>query len=353
MKKTFSKTTGENAKPGRGSGTQKDGFPKRSGSGVNTTRGHKAGQPSPHTRPFKPATALVSSRQDEGQTGDRHISRSYEHDEEALLLPGIKPVLELLENSPERVDAVFLRKGRHGKELEHIADLCRIAGVRFSLLEASLFSRLYPMKSQGVVARLFSAGYCEFDTLLDTIMDSPLPLLLALDQVQDPGNAGTLARTLYAMGGAGLIVPRHNGVYLGAAAAKSSAGALEQLPVSKVANLGQALDAAKKRGLIIYGAAASIGPSVLEGTGQTSRATALHPETMDVFTFIPRTPAILVLGSEEDGMRQGILKRCDILLSIPMLREFDSLNVAQAGGIIISCFARHFFELGKNSKTPS
>ena len=340
MKSAFSKPARQKAKPGRGSGTLKDGSPRHSHSDENSLQRRNERQFSPVTHSFRESVKAEISRQEE-LTEERPGSRISEPEEETTLLPGIKPVLELLESSPEQVDAVYLRKGRHGKEQERIADLCRMAGVRFSLLEASLFSRLYPMKSQGVVARLFSAGYADFDTLLDTIMDSPLPLLLALDQVQDPGNAGTLARTLYAMGGAGLLVPKHNGVYLGAAAAKSSAGALGRLPVARVANLGQALDKAKKLGLTIYGAAAADSFGTEENRQEGRKAS---PEAMDAFACIPRMPAVLVLGSEEDGMRQGILKRCDYLLSIPMLRQFDSLNVAQAGGIIISCFARHILQ---------
>ena len=264
---------------------------------------------------------------------------SVPEDRKAPLLPGIKPVLELLQSAPERVDTVFLRKGRHSKDMDRIVDLCRSGGVRFSLLEPGLFSRVYDGHSQGVVARLFEAGYVEWDTMLGSAMDAPLPLILALDQVQDPGNAGTLARTLYALGGAGLVAPRHNGVYLGAAAAKASAGALERLPVSRVSNLGQALDSAKKLGFTIYGAASGI-----SGAGEPSTGPAPAQPVLDIFSLDAahpafRLPAILVLGGEEGGMRPGMEKRCDYLVRVPMLRDFDSLNVAQAGGIIIGFFA--------------
>lgn len=267
----------------------------------------------------------------------------------APLLPGIKPVLELLQSAPERVDAVFLRKGRHARDMERIVDLCRAGKVRFSLLEPDLFARVYSGPSQGVVARLFEAGYVEWEDLLDSAMDAPLPLILALDQVQDPGNAGALARTLYALGGAGLVAPRHNSVYLGAAAAKASAGALEQLPVSRAANLGQALDSAKKRGFTLYGA--SSGEPAPEG--QTEKRDTAPQPVLDIFSLDAasphfRLPAILVLGGEEGGMRPGVAKRCDYLVRVPMLRAFDSLNVAQAGGIIISCFARNV--LSKQNK---
>ncbi|MDL2279667.1 RNA methyltransferase [Desulfovibrio sp. OttesenSCG-928-G11] len=261
--------------------------------------------------------------------------------EQAPLLPGVKPVLEMLQQTPERVDAVFLRKGRHGREMGLIVDICRAAGVRFSLLDNLAFGRVYKGNSQGVVARLFDAGFVDFEDLLAGAMDAPLPLILVLDQVQDPGNAGTLARTLYALGGAGLAVPRHNGVYLGAAAAKAAAGALERLPVAKPANLNQALDLAKKQGFTLYGAASAL-PLTSHMTSPPAAAPK-GPEHINAFAGSGtglRFPALLVLGGEEAGLRPSVSRRCDYLLSIPMLRDFDSLNVAQAGGILVSCFLR-------------
>lgn len=314
----------------------------RAASGRAVPRKEKQAPPDADTRP-------------EGRGGRRDAVQ------EAPVLPGIKPVLELLESAPERVDAVFLRKGRHGRDMERIVDLCRGVGVRFSLLDPASFARVYDGRSQGVVARLFEAGFADLDDMLAKVMDSPLPLIVALDQVQDPGNAGTLARTLYALGGAGLVAPRHNGVYLGAAAAKAAAGALERLPVSKVPNLGQAVDSAKQCGFTVYGAASGYGiegseaPGRGHSPGDSQRAPAFAggsekgrpagiaassgKPVVDLFSLAPRLPAMLILGSEEDGMRVSMEKRCDCLIRIPMLRDFDSLNVAQAGGIIISWFA--------------
>ena len=247
--------------------------------------------------------------------------------EASLLLTGIKPVLELLESTPERLDCVFLRKGRHVADLDRLLDRCREAGVRFSLLAADRFARLYPGGNQGVAARLSAAGFTALEDLLSSALDAPLPLILFLDQVQDPGNAGTLARTLYALGGAGLVIPRHNGVYLGAAAVRASAGALARLPVAKAANLGQALDRAAALGFTLYGTAAPSG------------APSLSLPLQDLFSLVPKLPAALILGAEENGLRSGIRKRCHSLLTIPLLRPFDSLNVAQAGAIFLGWFS--------------
>ncbi|MDR0466191.1 MAG: RNA methyltransferase, partial [Deltaproteobacteria bacterium] len=158
-------------------------------------------------------------------------------------------------------------------------------------------------------------------TLFEALSSSCLPLILALDQIQDTGNIGALARSLYALGGTGLIVPRHNGAYLGPGAMRASAGALNDLPVCKAANLGRALEEAREAGVRVYGA-------------------ALAPDGANALTAAMRTPAVLVLGNEQKGIRPGVVKHCDELLHIPMQRGFDSLNVAQAGAMLLACFAR-------------
>ena len=242
--------------------------------------------------------------------------------------PGVRPVIELLLQHPEKIDTVFLRKGRKNKDTDRVIDLCRKDGVRFSLVNDAFLDRLWRGRHQGIIARLFETGFMNLTDLFAAALNEPLPLILALDQVQDPGNAGSLARTLYALGGAGILVPRHNGVYLGAAAAKVSAGALGRLAVSKVANLARALEAALDAGFTVYGADAA--KAGIDDNG---------PAPESAFSFIPRLPAVLVMGNEEGGLRPVIRKRCSKLLAVPFAREFDSLNVAQAGAIIISAFA--------------
>jgi 23S rRNA (guanosine2251-2'-O)-methyltransferase len=248
-------------------------------------------------------------------------------------LSGAKPVAELLEKIPSRVDCVFIRKGR--RDTQRLLALCRAVGVRFSLVEARALDRLCAAGHQGVVARLVSVPYATLEEMLRAAPAAPLPLIVALDQVQDAGNAGTLARTLYALGGAGLIIPRHNGVFLGAGARRTAAGALEQLPVARVTNVARALDEARAAGFAVYGAAGE------ERDGKENSA----------FARPLRLPAVLVLGGEERGLRPLVRRHCEQTLSVPMLRDVDSLNVAQAGGILIALFLRRHLE--KSPAPPS
>ena len=234
---------------------------------------------------------------------------------ETPLLPGMKPVLELLRTDPQRIDLVFCKKGLRTRDAQDVQQLCRQSGVRFSLVDQAALDRLCreaaqqngseaaPLNHQGVVARLTATDFRDLADVLRAASEAPLPLVVALDQVQDPGNVGTLCRTLYALGGAGVILPRHNSAYLGPAAHRAAAGALERLPVARGTNLAHALDAA------------------------------------DAFEHAMQLPAVLVLGNEDKGLRPGVAKRCGRMLRIPLARRFDSLNVAQAGAILLGLAA--------------
>jgi 23S rRNA (guanosine2251-2'-O)-methyltransferase len=217
-----------------------------------------------------------------------------------------------------------LRKGMRSPESARMLDLCRSASVRFSLVDGRALDALCRgTRHQGVAARLLGKASVELDELFALLHAAHLPLILALDRIQDTGNTGALARSLHALGGAGLIVTRHNSAYLGPGAMRASAGALEKLPICKAANLGRALEEAREAGIRIYGA-----------DPRPGSANALIAKVL--------TPAVLVLGNENKGIRPGVARHCDELLHIPMQHGFDSLNVAQAGAMLLACFAaRH------------
>jgi 23S rRNA (guanosine2251-2'-O)-methyltransferase len=231
------------------------------------------------------------------------------------LTPGRKPVIELLLSNPETLDTVFLAEDAPG--LGDIVGKCRELGVRFRKVRRSELDRMYSGNHQGVVARLRGRQLVELDHLIATASRSAFPLILALDQVQDPGNVGTLARTLLALGGAGLLFPKDRTAFIGPAAAKAAAGALDRMDLCQVVNLARALDSCAEAGLAIYGSGAG-------------------PESQNLFKVRLTFPAVLVLGNEDKGMRPNVGKRCTQMLSIPMQGGFDSLNVAQAGAMIMT-----------------
>lgn len=247
--------------------------------------------------------------------------KNNQNNDDGSIIAGRKPVQEMLLGSPERIDTLFLQKGRQDKNFERTIQRCKKNKIRYRITDRDEMNRLFDGNHQGVIARIAALPFADLDDLLDNLADAPLPLLVFLDRVQDTGNIGVFCRTLYSLGGAGIVVGKHGGGFLGAAAMKTSAGALSKLPVARVVNLAQALDKVEERGINIYGA-------------------ALNESSESVYEAELFGPAVLVLGNEESGIRPGIMKRCQKQLHIPFRRDFDSLNVAQAGAILVSEFAR-------------
>ncbi len=231
------------------------------------------------------------------------------------LTPGRKPVAELLATQASRLDTVFLAEDTPG--LGDILRQCREQGVRFRKAPRRDLDRMFSGNHQGVIARVRDRHFVDLEQIIARSAESAFPLILALDQVQDPGNVGALARTLHAIGGTGLLFPQDRTAFLGQAATKAAAGALDQLALCQVVNLARALDACAEAGLTIYGSDAG-------------------PRSLALFEARLHLPAVLVLGNEEKGMRPNVGKRCDTTLRIPIRADFDSLNVAQAGAMIMT-----------------
>jgi len=233
---------------------------------------------------------------------------------------GRQAVLETLNRSPETVDSVLIQeKGK--RDMQQILALCRQAKVKYQFVPKSKLDTLCAGAHQGIAARCFQPGFWSSDRLVDSAAHACLPVVVALDQVQDSGNLGTLARTVYALGGAGMVLTRHRGASLGQRAHKAAAGALSQLPITRIHNMARFLTTCQERNLAVYYA----------GTDSSCRS---------VFDLSISWPAVLVLGNEEKGVRPLVAKSCHAGISLPMSGKFDSLNVAQAGSMLLTEFLR-------------
>ena len=272
----------------------------------------KSDRPERPGRPERPAFAKAAPR----SAPRPPRSDDAEPEDGKSITAGRNPVRELLEAAPKRIDTVLVRKGQRDAKVQEIVSLADDNRIKVQFVDDLTLRRLYSGSHQGVIAITAAVEYADLDTLIANIKDAPLPVLLALDQVQDPGNLGAMARTAWALGAAGIIVPRHGGAYIGAGAMRSSAGALHHLPVARVTNLSQTLDTCADAGLSILCA---------DAEGENLYTTTIH------------LPAVLVMGGEGKGVRHGVGKHCQQRLAIPLKRAFDSLNVAQAAAI---CLAR-------------
>lgn len=140
-------------------------------------------------------------------------------------------------------------------------------------------------------------------------------LVVCLDQVQDPHNLGAVCRVAEAAGAAGVVIPERRAAEVTPAVCKASAGAVEHLPVARVRNVADWLAEAKEAGAWVYGAAADA----------------------DVGYHEPdwRGRAVLVLGSEGQGLRPRVAAACDQLVSLPMAGRVESLNVSTAAAALL------------------
>ncbi len=235
-------------------------------------------------------------------------------------LVGKKVVLEQLQSDPSRIEQVLLLKGRPSKQFREIMDACHAHKVRSQWRDARFFEELGPAGKQGVAARLAATSYIDEESLFNAALEAPLPVVLALDQVQDTHNVGTMVRSAWALGAGGILMPKHNAAHLGHGAARAAAGALHKLPIARCTNLARTLDAARDRGWHCY-------------------ALRFEEDALPLWTAPLQFPAIFVLGGEDKGVRPGVAKACDASVWIPMPRENESLNVAQAAAMALAVAA--------------
>ena len=201
--------------------------------------------------------------------------------------------------------------------LEDLQEQAKRIGIKVRpAARQELDQRSAGVRHQGVALEVRSFDYADADSLLA----HPGPII-ALDGVEDPGNLGAIIRSTYALGGAGVVIPKHGAAPVTPGCERASAGAASLLPVAQVTNLARTLDEYKKAGRWIF--AADVG-----GRG-----------ALDDFDLTE--PLVLVLGSEAKGIRPGVLKRCDAVFRLPMLRDFESLNVSVSAALCLDAVRRY------------
>jgi 23S rRNA (guanosine2251-2'-O)-methyltransferase len=228
---------------------------------------------------------------------------------------GIHPVEEALRARGRAFEYVAIARDRHDPRLQRVLEQCRALGVPVRQIPREQLTRLAQTTAhQGVVAVGSEKHYADVDDLL-AHKRGQHALVVVLDGIEDPHNLGAIIRTADAAGADGIIIPERRAVGVTATAAKASAGASEHLPIARVTNTARTLEELKARNLWIVG---------LDERGQQDY-TALD-YNMD---------CALVLGAEGKGVHELVRKKCDFLVSIPMLGQVPSLNVSVAAGVVL------------------
>lgn len=229
---------------------------------------------------------------------------------------GRYPVLEAL-RSRRRVHRIMIAQGPRDAGLTQVLDQARRVGVA---VEPTARRRLDDISKganhQGVIALVAPRDYAEVDDILQRAQDlGEEALVVVLDSIQDVQNLGSLIRTAEAVGAHGVIIPEHRAAGLTPAVDKTSAGAVEFLPVARVTNISRALEELKGRGLWCIG---------LEGSSKTR---------FDQANL--KGPIALVVGNEGKGISRLVREHCDVLVNLPMRGHVGSLNAAIAGSIAL------------------
>lgn len=234
------------------------------------------------------------------------------------ILYGKNPVYEAVLAGRRKIFQVVLE----GKK--HIADdrfLSILRSRKIPVAFAGLKKHALPAgcgPHQGIYARVGEFPYATVDALVRREKDSRL--IIICDSINDPQNLGSICRSAFCFGVSAVILNRDNSVEVTPAVSRASAGAVEHLEVARAVNLARTIVDLKNRDFWIYAA------------DQNSK------DRLE--TISASSKMAVVLGSEGKGIRPLVLKNCDYRLSIPMMRKFDSLNVAQAATIIIYEFSK-------------
>lgn len=249
---------------------------------------------------------------------DTHAARS-EHAPENLIY-GVLPVIEALRAGSRPVERVTVAEGAHESRLRELLELARERDVPVRRAPRAELQRISAgANHQGVVAQVGAAHYRSAEELLDSLAarvgtEEP-PLAVVLDGVEDPRNLGAIIRTAECAGAHGLFLPERRAAGLTETVAKAAAGALEYLPVARVANVARLQQELKGRGVWTVGTSADAGVDYTEWDWTQSSA--------------------VILGGEGAGLRRLVRERCDVLVRIPLRGHISSLNVSVAAGVVL------------------
>lgn len=232
------------------------------------------------------------------------------------IIEGRNPVIEALRSDAD-IDTILINKDAAQGSLNKIIELAKEKNILVKNVDKALLDRLSENKRhQGVIAEAMEYEYKDIDDIFEYAKGkNEMPFIVILDEVTDVHNLGSIIRSAECLGAHGLIIPKRRAARINGVAAKSSAGAIEYLPVCRVTNISRTLDLLKERGLWIYGAD-------MEGDRY------IYDEKYDV-------PVGLVIGSEGSGIGRLVKEKCDILVKIPMKGKINSLNASNAASIII------------------
>ncbi len=235
--------------------------------------------------------------------------------DENLQLEGRNPVLEAI-NSGKTIDKIIVKKGEIEGTLRVIVAKAVERGIIVQEVDKNKMAEISRSNNcQGVIALCPAHEYADVSDIIQAAKDKGEdPFIIILDEITDPHNLGAILRTADASGAHGVIIPKRRAVGLTAIVSKTSAGAVEHVPVARVTNIAKTVEDLKKQG--IWVACADM-------------------EGQEYFDAPLNGPIALVIGSEGSGVSRLVKQKCDFAVKIPMFGKISSLNASVAAGLIM------------------
>jgi 23S rRNA (guanosine2251-2'-O)-methyltransferase len=235
--------------------------------------------------------------------------------EKSQFIFGLRPVIEAVKSGKE-IEKVLIQDRLAGAIAAELKELLKEHGVLFQYVPVEKLNRLTRQNHQGVIAFISSISYQPVESIVPMIFErGETPLLLILDRVTDVRNFGAIARTAECAGVHCIIIPSRGAAQINADAIKTSAGALNSIPVCREHNLKFVIEYLQQSGI-----------QVIACTEKTDQ----YYYTIDL-----TVPTAIIMGSEENGISGEYLKKADAKARLPLNGRIESLNVSVASGIIL------------------
>ena len=230
------------------------------------------------------------------------------------MIEGRNAVIEAY-RSGKCVDKIYILDGCQDGPVLTIKREAKKCGTLIKYVDKTLLDNMSSTgKHQGVIAVTAAYDYAEVDDILrDAKEKCEDPFIVILDNIEDPHNLGAIIRSAHQAGAHGVIIPKNRAAGLTATVARTSAGALNYIPVAKVTNISQTIESLKKEG--IWFVCADMDGEVM-------------------YNLNLKGPIGVVIGSEGEGVSRLVKEKCDFIASIPMKGQIDSLNASVAAGIL-------------------
>jgi len=230
------------------------------------------------------------------------------------VIEGRNAVIEAF-RSGKCIDKIYILDGCQDGPVLTIKREAKKAGTLVKYVDKQLLDNMSETgKHQGVIAFTAAYDYAELSDMFDNAREKGEdPFIVLLDNIEDPHNLGAIIRSAHQAGAHGVIIPKNRAVGLTATVARTSAGALNYIPVCKVTNLSKTIEDLKKEGLWFVCA-------------------DMDGELM--YDLDLKGPIGVVIGSEGEGVSRLVKEKCDLIASIPMKGQIDSLNASVAAGIL-------------------